>query len=208
MQSKINKKIILKKSKVVMKILIKYTLIILGLSLILYYFGPIVILQLLNREIGGNTSESIEESKRRKVFKFEYKIQNDRIEVPGVDTFNVKSVWLEELWRSEYSYPEVTHRDSVDVNYKIIIHYKNSNFVGTLNETWQIKIDRDTLVDGKIQPYYFHGNYKNLYCYSYPFFYLPMDSIIIWDIKSGKATPQPDSITGSKKIGEIKMIRQ
>ena len=190
-----------------MKKIIKFALILLSLILLVYYCGPVVILHLLNREIGGCTSESIAESKLRKVFKYEYKIPNNVIEVLGVDTFHVESVWLEELWRSEYSYPEITHRDSIDVNYNFIICLEETAIDKTLNKTWQIKKDRDTLADGKEQPYYFYGGYKNI-IESYPFFYLPTDSIIIWNIKSGKASPQPDSITGSKKIGEIKMIRQ
>jgi len=190
-----------------MKKIIKFALILLSLILLVYYCGPIVILHLLNREIGGCMSVSIAESKSRKVFKYEYKIPNNVIEVLGVDTFHVESVWLEELWRSEYSYPEITHRKLVDVNYKLIIVFKEINVYESLNETWQIEINKDTIVNGKNQPYYFTGGYKN-WVYSYPFFYLPTDSIIIWNIKSGKASPQPDSITGSKKIGEIKMIRQ
>ncbi len=190
-----------------MKKIIKFALILLSLILLVYYCGPIVILHLLNREIGGCRSESIAESKLRKVFKYEYKIPNNVIEVPGVDTFNVENVWLEENWSSEYSYPEITHRDSIDVNYKLIIVFKEINVYESLNETWQIEINKDTIVNGKNQPYYFTGGYNN-YIVSYSFFYLPMDSVLIWDIKSGEFSPQPDSITGSKKIGEIKMIRQ
>jgi hypothetical protein len=200
--------------KIIMKIFkfniqkIKKYLIITTSLIVTYIILTQSLLLILNREIGGNMSESIAESKKRNVFKFEYNIPNNVIEVPGIDTFHVESVWLEELWRSEYSYPEITHRDSVDINYKVIIKFKNSNFAKTLNESWQIKKKKDTLIDGKIQPYKFSGVYKSFYSYSYPFFNLPIDSVIIWDIKSGNPSPQPDSITGSKKIGEIKMIKQ
>lgn len=184
-----------------------YLIIIISLILIYIIITQSLVL-ILNREIGGNMSESIVESKKRKVFVFEYKIPKNRIEVPGVDTFQVESVWLEELWRSEYSYPEITHRDSIDVNYKIIIKFKDKSINNSLGKLWYIIKNKDTLANGKEQPYYFSDAYLNYFSTSYPFFYLPMDSVIIWDIKSGNYSFKPDSLTGNKKIGQIKMIRQ
>lgn len=175
--------------------------------IIVIYFGiPVFIKELINRPVAGQ-SLSIEESKKRKVFKFEYKVLNNVLPVPNVDTFKIKSIWIEEIWTSEYSYPEITHKELVEKSYQMIILFYNEDVYTNLNELWHIEIDKDTIINGKKQPFYFTGGYKN-WIYSYSFFYLPTDSVLIWDMKSGNPSPLPDSITGSKKIGEIKMIKQ
>jgi len=89
----------------------------------------------LNGKLGS--SQSIVESKKRKVFLYEYKLSSNIFEFNDTIKVHIENAWLEKNWRFDYPYDNTLIGDG----YQIILVLKKGNWKRNYKKNWYLGTD-------------------------------------------------------------------